>query len=771
MSTPGQLLAQLLSRLLKILASVGRFNLKSPLTRRLLKRLVAFFSRLLRWLCIFNPRKRCPRQLRQRTPAQSATSNNVVCTMSVPSPRHTHDHDQQSPVDSRSYATGNAAASGLTSDPAVPASYIPDPARRYSRPSITWAQTPSLQDEPSTSRYNAPETDPDPTPWTDSSATVHSCQGNPAPNSDIPETSSLTSGPPSWSLAPVSDDSGDSIGRASHREHGMQPTSASAQDDVAALGHITQPNANDSETHGVQRYDGCRFFPMSVNGVLRYDKRKIRPPWGDNYMIAAMLYQYPETPEVPEGWTAYRHPEGALYFVHDQSKTFTEVDICDPEIHEDIEYFRIFLFTELQAEIKNRNLSESLDIDQVQLVLEPKVDDLGAMCCYYFVNPRTRCLFWLDEWEAYEVFKDCRGRLSVPHKGLAIQAQYWSHWDLYPNFCEITQELKDEVVDMILHATCDHLTSNRSACPLNPEELKHHLSLIERIIPEKLGKRGHCAIVVGRIMHIFYNSYFLNFYGEDCARLNYDQSIHGWRYHPSLFMTAVAPLLFMAPMHKVWLLHKIFVDEVVSADKWNMFVTKLSSELRGTIVLAIVLLNAYVGFLPRQLGTGTSPQQLLDYMSLVTSMASVILSLVFMGHAHNGVRSTPFEAAKFLHGLKHERHGLETLAIVYSLPNALLAWSIVLFITTFAVEWCYSGDATARACIGAFMLIIALLVAGCIWTTRVRSDFWWFQPDPEQPEMVPESEKNVPEENIIETGLHAIMALPSDVSQLNSDGH
>ena len=47
-----------------------------------------------------------------------------------------------------------------------------------------------------------------------------------------------------------------------------------------------------------------------------------------------MSYQFPETPfvpllrqqylshltfvsrEVPEGWTAYRHPEGALYFVH-----------------------------------------------------------------------------------------------------------------------------------------------------------------------------------------------------------------------------------------------------------------------------------------------------------------------------------------------------------------------------------------------------------------------------------------------------------------------
>ena len=29
--------------------------------------------------------------------------------------------------------------------------------------------------------------------------------------------------------------------------------------------------------------------------------------------------------------------------------------------------------------------------------------------------------------------------------------------------------------------TIDHLTSQKSSCPLNPEELKNHLSLIERI--------------------------------------------------------------------------------------------------------------------------------------------------------------------------------------------------------------------------------------------------------------------------------------------------
>ncbi|KAF9234258.1 hypothetical protein BU15DRAFT_65867 [Melanogaster broomeanus] len=75
---------------------------------------------------------------------------------------------------------------------------------------------------------------------------------------------------------------------------------------------------------------------------------------------------------LPDGWTAQRHPEGALYFMHSESKTFTEVNIRNGDICEDIEYFRDFLFSELQDEIRNRDMSGSLDIDEVQLVMEPK---------------------------------------------------------------------------------------------------------------------------------------------------------------------------------------------------------------------------------------------------------------------------------------------------------------------------------------------------------------------------------------------------------------
>ncbi|KAF8842888.1 hypothetical protein BDN67DRAFT_271836 [Paxillus ammoniavirescens] len=238
-------------------------------------------------------------------------------------------------------------------------------------------------------------------------------------------------------------------------------------------------------------------------------------------------------------------------------------------------------------------------------------------------------------------------------------------------------------------------------------------------------------------MHTFYHAYFLNFHGEECARLNFDQTVHGWRYHPSWLMTACAPLLFMAPVTSVRSLHRIFVDGIASKDKWNTFINKLNSQLQDTNLLATVLLNANVGFLQATQsannGQRTTLGQLASYMSLVASMASIVLGLVFVGHHRTESRNTAPEAAKFLYRLQHKRHGLETLGIIYSLPYAFLMWAMVLFFVAFVAEC--PGHIMSWTSMGSFVFLVALLVAWCIWTSKEQTGHWWFQPDPDQVEL------------------------------------
>ncbi|KAF9244122.1 hypothetical protein BU15DRAFT_59465 [Melanogaster broomeanus] len=495
--------------------------------------------------------------------------------------------------------------------------------------------------------------------------------------------------------------SGVSIGRASYREYlgpprarapapsaiegsavmtGSCPTIGRAAPDGSSAppGHLfAPPNINDPGQPGepIVGYGRFRFEPMSTRGVHR--------------------------DSLPDGWTAHRHPEGALYFMHSDSKTFTEVNICNEEIYGDIEYFRNSLFKDLQVEIHNRNLSGSLSIGEVQLVIEPQESLLVAKLeRRRDLSRLQRCLLSFTQRTWYPITLLVRGNGRR------------RHWDLFPNLCTITEDLKNEVVDMILHATCDRLTSNRSSCSLTVEELKNYLSLIDKTS---------------------YNDYFINFHGEECARLSFDQTVHGWRYHPSLLMTVCAPLLFMAPVTSVRSLHRIFVDDKTSTEKWNMFVNKLNSQLQDTNLLATVLLNANVGFLAIQSvddGGGTSLRQLASYMSLVASLASIVLGLAFVEHNRTGDT------------LQHKRHGLEIPAIIYTLPYAFLMWGMVFILRSVCVRVVWSTRRHIIGFRGGFMLFVAFLLAWCIWTSREKTEYWWFEADPEQFELYHRVENN-----------------------------
>ncbi|KAG2343080.1 hypothetical protein BDR05DRAFT_319672 [Suillus weaverae] len=336
---------------------------------------------------------------------------------------------------------------------------------------------------------------------------------------------------------------------------------------------------------------------------------------------------------VPPGWTTVVHPQGSRYFVNAERRTFTQMNICDEEIYSDIRYFMDYLLRSLRDE------SEDLELDmaQVDLVIEPKVStDAGTVvCCYYFANHRDRCLFWLDEYSTEDILSECNGVENLSHIRLAIQAQYWKHCDYFPSLCPITQSLVDEVKDMLIYAGCDHLTSRHSTAPFDVIETKDYIAIIDSIKvhpADQRMQRCHAAIVIGRIMYAFSRNHFINSHGENCVRLAFEQTVHP--YTPSLLIVIIAPFLFLDPVALVRELHTIFVDNTPSSERWNAFNLNLNGQLQDSTLLATVLLNANVGFLAItsvDVG-GRSPIQVASYMSLVSSLGSMILGLLLASH-------------------------------------------------------------------------------------------------------------------------------------------
>ena len=139
---------------------------------------------------------------------------------------------------------------------------------------------------------------------------------------------------------------------------------------------------------------------------------------------------------------------------------------------------------------------------------------------------------------------------------------------------------------------------------------------------------------------------------------------------------------------------------------------------------ATVLLNANMAFLSIQsidnggnLVADRSAAQIASYISIMTSVGSVIISLILVRQNRSKNRHSAEEAvgisfdslnvhcviltfqysnlsgdilgyqATFLGRMTHKKRGLETLAILYALPYALLMWSYV-FVQFSNMCWC-----------------------------------------------------------------------------------
>lgn len=478
--------------------------------------------------------------------------------------------------------------------------------------------------------------------------------------------------------------------------------------------------------------DGPPIGLLVAEEVGRCEKYTPRSSLPSQITVPAMTVKFPmHDTAVPPGWTTLVHPQGSRYFVNVERRTFTQMNICDETIYSDIRHFMDYLLRSLRDE------SEHLELDmaQVDLVIEPKVstDADKVVCCYYFANHRDRCLFWLDEYSTEDILSECNGVENLSHIRLAIQAQYWKHCDYFPCLCPITQKLVDEVKDMLIYAECDHLTSRHSTAPFDVIETRDYISLIDKIKvhppADQNMQQCHAAIVIGRIMYAFSRNHFINSHGENCVRLAFEQTVHP--YAPSLLIVMVAPFLFLDPMALVRELHTIFVDNTPSSERWNTFNLNLNGQLQDSTLLATVLLNANVGFLAiSSVDTGgRSPVQVASYMSLVSSLGSMILGLLLVSHNRTmGQLGTVLQTEIFLSQLGEKERRLERLAIIYSLPKTLLMWGMIFFFAAFSVHWWNPGDQTTRAVVGSVIILAFVMILYGIMRAKYGGDRWWRLP-------------------------------------------
>jgi len=209
----------------------------------------------------------------------------------------------------------------------------------------------------------------------------------------------------------------------------------------------------------------------------------------------------------------------------------------------------------------------------------------------------------------------------------------------------------------------------------------------------------HYTVVTTRLLCFFAHWRFLYFHGQRHARLLKNQTVYDdpkFSGESSRLIRFLSPLLFFAPEVHLQEMKELWTDEIIIEITWKKFMTKLQDEWIGFVLWSTVMLAVNVGFLtlPGVMFSSTngdslksvhqetilpSSSQIASTLSTEASIGSILIGLFLVRHNRTKQELDPSDAATYLSQSSQRIFGLEAMAIIFSLPWALLLWSMVTF--------------------------------------------------------------------------------------------
>ncbi|KAH9962948.1 hypothetical protein BC827DRAFT_1375672, partial [Russula dissimulans] len=411
-----------------------------------------------------------------------------------------------------------------------------------------------------------------------------------------------------------------------------------------------------------------------------------------------------------------------------------------------------------QLSIPSKNYDLVLDI--------MATEDERISWSYYYACHDTRCLFWLETYEASYMISELFGVKSPAHVKHRLESLYWCvccllkdwcskcsycldrcHWSLYPiDFDDrrFPDEAYDELMGILAHGCVDVLTSKSSTLPYDDDTMQKMIGLVQSAKQADGGKTYYTAGVT-RLLSFFAHWRFLYFHGQRHARLVRDQSVYDKpQRERSILITLLSPLLFLAPEVHLREMEKLWTDEVIIETVWKSFMTKLLEEWEDVILWSAVMLTANVGFLAipgvvlsnlngsnltsaSQVLIFTSSSQIASSLSVEASIGSIVIGLLLVRHNRSKQKEDPAGASAYLFSNSHRIFGLEPMAVIFSLPWALLMWSMVLFFIALLLFSFTISNAPTRVFVTVVSVVTASLIGWCIrtaWETTEDEDLW-----------------------------------------------
>ncbi|KAF8267957.1 hypothetical protein EI94DRAFT_1729155, partial [Lactarius quietus] len=330
------------------------------------------------------------------------------------------------------------------------------------------------------------------------------------------------------------------------------------------------------------------------------------------------------------------------------------------------------------------------------LVLELMVTEEWTEWSYYYACHETRCLFWLDVYDANHMISEVFFVTSPAHVKHRLEGLYWNHWSLFPVVFDgrcLQPAVYDELVGILSHGCMDAMTVKFSTQPYDAETMQKMIKLVRKAKVSKsdAGVVYH-TVSVSRLLSFFAHWRFLYVHGQLHARIIRDHTVYSEPKHPrSIFFTLLSLVFFLAPEVHLKEVEQLWTDEVIIETVWKSFMTELLKEWDDLILWSTVMLTANVGFLAipgvvisninnplksaSQLEVFLSPSQIASSISILASIGSTVIGLLLIRHNRSKQKEDPSGAVAYLYQSTHRKFGLEPMAIIFSLPWALLMWA------------------------------------------------------------------------------------------------
>ncbi|KAG0698961.1 hypothetical protein DFH29DRAFT_1070902 [Suillus ampliporus] len=178
-------------------------------------------------------------------------------------------------------------------------------------------------------------------------------------------------------------------------------------------------------------------------------------------------------------------------------------------------------------------------------------------------------------------------------------------------------------------------------------------------------------------------------------------------------------VLFGSPDAHSKALHKIWVDHTIVQPRWKNFINRLNSEWNGYTILSTVMLAVDISFLAVPSVQNQTPVILVSYLSTLCAMGSLVVSLVLAGQVNDSQRDCAKGVAPFMAGMSSSVLSLESLALMLSLPFALLIWGMTFFAAALSIVIFRTSDVVTVSIVSPIWVAIFVLA---IWPVLASND-------------------------------------------------